>query len=88
MHYQYTTGEWSDGENKLEDSADYTAFCQEMELYIKGYEKIDISFTISEYHVPALAGELPEEQQEIVQNNIVAGFAQALGYLDTEKKEQ
>lgn len=88
MHYQYTTGKWSDRESEFEDSADYTAFCQEMETYMRGYEKIDVSFATSEYHVPALAGELPEEQQEIVRNNIIAGFAQALGYLDTEKEEQ
>lgn len=78
-NYQFVIGNWMEGEEK-----NYSTYEQVMEEYMKGYEKIDIDFTVSQYQVPAFAGELPEEQQEIVRKNIMAGFAQALGYLKEE----
>lgn len=78
-NHQFVIGNWMKGEEK-----NYSTYEQVMEEYMKGYEKIDIDFTVSQYQVPAFAGELPEEQQEIVRKNIMAGFAQALGYLKEE----
>lgn len=82
--YSYATGDWQERENEIVDDEHCTAFEQMIEEYMEGYEKIAIDFVVSEYHVPAFAGELPEEQQEIVRKNIVAGFAQALGYMKAE----
>lgn len=81
-NYYYETGDWHEKENETPDDENYTAFHQVMEEYMEGYEKVDIDFVVCEYRVPTLAGVLPEEQQEIVRNNIVFGFAQALGYVD------
>ena len=78
-NHQFFIGNWMKGEEK-----NYSTYEQVMEEYMKGYEKIDIDFTVSQYQVPAFAGELPEAQQEIVRKNIMAGFAQALGYLKEE----
>ena len=81
-NYYYEIGDWHEKENETPDDENYTAFHQVMEEYMEGYEKVDIDFVVCEYRVPTLAGVLPEEQQEIVRNNIVFGFAQALGYVD------
>lgn len=74
--YSYAKGKWLEENQEAYD--DRTAFEQIMEEYMAGYKKEDIEFIVSEYRVPAFAGELPEEQQEIVRRNIVAGFAKAL----------
>lgn len=71
-------------ENAVVDDEAYSDFCGVMEAYMQGYQRVDISFTVSEYRVPAASGALSSEQQEIVRKNIVAGFARALGYLDKE----
>lgn len=71
-------------ENVVVDDEAYSDFCRVMEAYMQGYQRVDISFTVSEYRVPAASGALSSEQQEIVRENIVAGFARALGYLDKE----
>ncbi len=70
-------------DNEVEDDEHCSAFEQMMEGYMEGYEKIDIDFAVSGYRVPAFAGELPEEQKEIVRKNIIAGFAQVLEYNGT-----
>lgn len=81
-HYYYTIGKYQEEGDNIPDDENYTAFNQAMKEYMEGYEKVDIDFVVSGYYVPTLAGELPEEQQEIVRNNIIFGFAQALGYMD------
>lgn len=78
MHYAYATGDWLEQENVIADDEDYTGFTQMMEAYMEGYEKVDVSFTVSEYHVPGIVDELPEEVKDIVRNNIIAGFAKVL----------
>lgn len=78
MHYAYASGDWLSQENVIADDEDYTGFTKVMEAYMEGYEKIDISFTVSEYRVPGIVDELPEEVKEIVRNNIKAGFAKVL----------
>lgn len=81
--FSYTTGDWLNRDNEVEDDEHCSAFEQMMEGYMDGYEKIDIDFAVSGYRVPAFAGELPEEQKEIVRKNIMAGFAQVLEYNGT-----
>lgn len=81
--FSYTTGDWLNRDNEVEDDEHCSAFEQMMEGYMEGYEKIDIDFAVSGYRVPAFAGELPEEQKEIVRKNIIAGFAQVLEYNGT-----
>lgn len=83
VDYHYIEGE-RDGHigDMLDDDKNYTAFSQAMNEYMEGYEKVDIEFVVSGYRVPTVAGELPEEQQEIVRNNIIFSLAQALGYMD------
>lgn len=64
------------------DDEMYSAFRQAMKEYMQGYEKVDIDFTLSQYEMPGLAFRLPSEQQEMIRDNIVASFAQALGYME------
>lgn len=71
-------------ENAIVDDEAYSAFCQVMEEYMQGYQRVDVTFTVSEYRVPAGAGDLSEGQRGIVRQNIVVGFARALGYLNQE----
>lgn len=71
-------------ENAVADDEAYSAFCQVMEEYMQGYQRVDITFTVSEYRVPAGAEALSEGQRGIVRQNIVVGFARALGYLNQE----
>ena len=80
VDYHYIEGERDN--HMLDDDENYTSFSQAMKEYMEGYEKVDIDFVVSSYRVPTVAGELPKEQQEIVRNNIIFGFAQALGYMD------
>lgn len=80
MNYQYAPGEWLVRDKIIEDDENYTEFSIAMSKYMDGYEKQNIPYIISEYRVPGLAGELPEEQQDIVRKNIIAGLAKALGY--------
>lgn len=80
-NYEYTEGDWLKQENIMEDDGNYTAFREKMEAYMKGYEKKEISFLTSAYRVPGFAGELPQEQQENVRNNIIAGIAETMGYI-------
>lgn len=84
MIYSYATGDWLERDNEVADDEHCAAFGRMIEEYMEGYEKADIDFTVSQYRVPAFAGELPKEQQAIVRKNIVAGFAQALGYMKEE----
>ena len=71
-------------ENAVVDDEAYSDFCQVMEDYMQGYQRVDINFTVSEYRLPAASGSLSLEQQEIVRKNIDTGFARALGYLNKE----
>lgn len=82
--YSYAMGDWLERDNEVADDEHCSAFKRMIEEYMEGYEKVDIDFTVSQYRVPAFAGELPEEQQAVVRKNIVAGFAQALGYMKAE----
>lgn len=80
--------EWEkwDSEEWEDDDEMYSAFCQVMHAYMQGYEKVDIDFTQSQYQVPGMTCRLPSEYQEIARKNIVAGFARALGYINTEEE--
>lgn len=77
MEYGYAAGDWQEGENEVKDDENYTAFIQVMEAHMEGYEKVDISFTASEFYVPGIVDKLPEEKKEMVRDNIVAGFVKA-----------
>lgn len=81
MNYDYYTGDYLERESKGPDNINYPLFRQEFAEYMEGYEKVDVEFIISDYRVPAISGELPEEYKDNVRNNIRAGFAKALGYL-------
>ncbi len=83
MHYAYVTGDWSAQKNVMADDKDYTGFSQMMEAYMEDYERVDISYTVSEYHVPGIVDELSEEERDIVRNNIIEGFVKALEYEDS-----
>lgn len=77
---EWDTDKWETG---MDDEM-YSAFRQVMKEYMQGYEKVDIDFALSPYEMPGQAFRLPSEQQEIIRDNIVAGFAQALGYMEEE----
>lgn len=57
--YSYAKGKWLEENQEAYD--DRMAFEQIIEEYMPGYKKADIEFVVSEYRVPAFAGELPEE---------------------------
>ncbi|MDE7365732.1 MAG: hypothetical protein K2N24_00030 [Lachnospiraceae bacterium] len=80
---EWDTEKWEAG---MDDEM-YSAFRQVMKEYMQGYEKVDMDFTLSQYEMPGLAFRLPSEHQESIRNNIVAGFAQALGYMEERTEE-
>lgn len=57
--YSYAKGKWLEENQEAYD--DRMAFEHIIEEYMAGYKKADIEFVVSEYRVPAFAGELPEE---------------------------
>lgn len=75
MVYQYTEGDWLKRESEVTDDQNFTAFTQEMEAYMKGWERVDITFQVSEFRVPGFVNVLSEEKKEIIRDNIVVGFA-------------
>lgn len=77
-NYNFITGDRLEREKEEADDEDFSVFIQAMEEYMEGYEKIDISFTVSEFRVPGIVNELSEKKKEIVRNNIKAGFAKVL----------
>lgn len=77
MIYQYAEGDWLKRESEVTDDPNFTAFTQEIEAYMKGWGRVDITFLVSNFWVPGFAKVLPEEKKEIVRDNIVAGFARS-----------
>ena len=75
MIYEYAEGAWLKRESEVTDEPNFTAFTQEMEAYMKGWERVDITFLVSEFRVPGFVNVLPEEKKDIIRDNIVAGFA-------------
>ena len=75
MIYEYAEGDWLKRESEVTDDPNFMAFTQEMEAYMKGWERVDITFLASEFRVPGFVNVLPEEKKEIIRDNIVAGFA-------------
>lgn len=88
VDYSYVTGDFLEQESEEEDDSAYSAFTQAMEEYMEGYEKADITFTESEFRVPGIVNELPEEKKEMVRNNIKAGFAKALPDADSAENNE
>lgn len=84
--WRYITGDWTEGDaEQWEEGMDdemYSAFRQCMKEYMQGYERVDVAFALSQYEMPGLAFRLPPEQQDIIRDNIVVGFAQALEYME------
>ena len=77
--YQYAEGDWLKRESEVTDEPNFTAFTQEMEAYMKGWERVDITFLVPDFWVPGFAKVLPEEKKDIVRDNIVASFARIEG---------
>ena len=57
MIYSYATGDWLERDNEVADDEHCAAFGRMIEEYMEGYEKADIDFTVSQYRVPAFAGD-------------------------------
>lgn len=83
MNYEFKLGNWMDEKNVIEvEDENLSRFSYFMKNELMDYEKIYIDYIQSDYYVPGFIDELSVEQREIVKNNIVAGFAYALGYVD------
>lgn len=78
MSYQYAAGDWQKPESEVTDDNDYTKFTQILKSHMEGWERMDITFLVSEFGVPGFVDALSGEKREIVRDNIVAGFAMAL----------